>query len=618
MKNKSAVVTSCIFSLLLSLGILSCYSSAFDITVNTGALVISSVIFSVLLTLVCSFIKNAKKFLISIAVISAVFLVVVIASYDTLLGELTYSLNQVLYLYSKYLSVQSSVSFGSLTSAYNASALFVALSFLLILLFTLFLCKVKAIWPVSIITILTLIPCFVLVNTLPDIFPLITVVVVSFTLYITSFFQRRNIPHGGIISAFAGVLMLSLVLGIYALNPPQSYERAEWQDRLLEQAENLTGMVNGSQNNILSYIKSLGSSFSETEDLENVGPLTQTHEQVMSVRTDYSGSVLLKGTAYANYNDNEWSISDKEQINSFPSAAKPFDSGLSEGIYEIEIATKNQEAILYTPYFLSDTLYDSTICGDICIKNDMSETSFVWKYNPYSESRTERYKSQSDGSQISEKYREYVYDNYLQLPESTRESLLKIVEENGLAGLNDEEIPSAVKEYVSSVGSYSLNAQKMPDGEDFAVWFLTESDTGYCVHYATATALMLRALGIPSRYVTGYLCSPTSEEWALVTSDDAHAWAEYFDENLGWVPLDATPALASSSGGAETETVSPATDSTQPEYDQEESVTVQDSTAAADTELAEENSADSSEETAAGSNTASGANGSSVKKATRL
>ena len=50
---------------------------------------------------------------------------------------------------------------------------------------------------------------------------------------------------------------------------------------------------------------------------------------------------------------------------------------------------------------------------------------------------------------------------------------------------------------------------------------------------------MLRALGVPARYVTGY-CANVVDGKATVTSDNAHAWVEYFDERIGWIPLDAT------------------------------------------------------------------------------
>ena len=70
----------------------------------------------------------------------------------------------------------------------------------------------------------------------------------------------------------------------------------------------------------------------------------------------------------------------------------------------------------------------------------------------------------------------------------------------------------------------------MPSGKDFATWFLNESDTGYCVHFATAGTLMLRALGIPARYVTGYYATAYANQTVTVTTDNAHAWVEYYSD----------------------------------------------------------------------------------------
>lgn len=59
------------------------------------------------------------------------------------------------------------------------------------------------------------------------------------------------------------------------------------------------------------------------------------------------------------------------------------------------------------------------------------------------------------------------------------------------------------------------------DQQDFASWFLTQSDTGYCVHFAAATAAMLRALDIPARMVTGYLVDAKADAWVEVTGENA-------------------------------------------------------------------------------------------------
>ena len=81
-----------------------------------------------------------------------------------------------------------------------------------------------------------------------------------------------------------------------------------------------------------------------------------------------------------------------------------------------------------------------------------------------------------------------------------------------------------------------------PGDQDFVLYFLEESHRGYCVHFASATALLLRAQGIPARYVTGYSVDGSIGQRNTVTADQSHAWVEYFQEDIGWRVLDPTPA----------------------------------------------------------------------------
>lgn len=132
-------------------------------------------------------------------------------------------------------------------------------------------------------------------------------------------------------------------------------------------------------------------------------------------------------------------------------------------------------------------------------------------------------------------YDAFVHETYTQVPDETRQALSDILSE--LVGEEDADpyqyIPR-VLEYVSTSARYDLNTPAVPDGEDFVSWFLHDSETGYCVHYATAATILLRCLGVPARYVTGYYTNVYENEWTTVTSDDAHAWVEIYLNGIGW------------------------------------------------------------------------------------
>ena len=74
--------------------------------------------------------------------------------------------------------------------------------------------------------------------------------------------------------------------------------------------------------------------------------------------------------------------------------------------------------------------------------------------------------------------------------------------------------------------------------------FLTKTNEGYCVQFATSAALILRELGFPVRYVEGYLASDYQRDAdpdrinryiTTVRDYDAHAWIEVYFDGVGWM-----------------------------------------------------------------------------------
>ena len=95
---------------------------------------------------------------------------------------------------------------------------------------------------------------------------------------------------------------------------------------------------------------------------------------------------------------------------------------------------------------------------------------------------------------------------------------------------------------------YRYTLEPPPLGEHAVDDFLFETRAGYCEHYASATAVLLRALDIPARIVTGYQggeLNPTDGQFT-VRQSDAHAWVEAWLQGRGWVRIDPTAAVAPS------------------------------------------------------------------------
>lgn len=107
-------------------------------------------------------------------------------------------------------------------------------------------------------------------------------------------------------------------------------------------------------------------------------------------------------------------------------------------------------------------------------------------------------------------------------------------------------------------------------GLDMVETFL-QRKSGYCVHFASAMAVMARTLDIPSRIAVGFLPGTrvgSGEEWT-VSSNDLHTWPELYFQGLGWVPFEPTVGMGTTSSylqetGAEATPSAGATDPASP------------------------------------------------------
>ena len=101
-------------------------------------------------------------------------------------------------------------------------------------------------------------------------------------------------------------------------------------------------------------------------------------------------------------------------------------------------------------------------------------------------------------------------------------------------------------------GGYRYTLEPGVYGEHTADEFWFDRKEGFCEHIASAFVLLMRAMDVPSRVVTGYQGgerNPVDGFWA-VRQSDAHAWAEVWLEGRGWVRIDPTSAVAPGRTGA--------------------------------------------------------------------
>ncbi|QHW31504.1 transglutaminase domain-containing protein [Paenibacillus rhizovicinus] len=116
----------------------------------------------------------------------------------------------------------------------------------------------------------------------------------------------------------------------------------------------------------------------------------------------------------------------------------------------------------------------------------------------------------------------------------------------------------AIVDYLKANYPYTLTNTQVPEGgADLVDDFLFRQKQGYCVHFASALAVLLRTQGIPARYVKGFApgepglpADGGDASLYTVRASDAHAWVEVWFPGVGWLSFEPTPGFAAPDSGA--------------------------------------------------------------------
>ena len=132
---------------------------------------------------------------------------------------------------------------------------------------------------------------------------------------------------------------------------------------------------------------------------------------------------------------------------------------------------------------------------------------------------------------------------YLELPEDVKEGLLPLARSK--AKNTDLGTARTIESFLKTEFTYDLSPGEAQG--DPVIFFLFDRKRGHCEYFASSMVLMLRAMGVPSRIVGGYLGGEWNElgQYYLVRQSDAHTWVEVWIEGRGWVTFDPTPSVFS-------------------------------------------------------------------------
>lgn len=540
----------------LCIGLCFCFVTSFDVPVDVLALVLGGFC----IALCASALFLWKRFLLGLAALLVLLLAGGIYFHKAVLQS---ALSLYAALSGHFLSAIPELPLPELAQVAgqgDATLALLFLSLLYALLSSWTVLRAKTILPLLLAAVPLLALCLIILQTPPAPWASVLVVGALALLLLTQLLRARQPNSAHPLMLWLAGPLAALMTLLAVLFPADEYQRAAWSDALQSTittaAEQLAVFRRSAVSGQLQFTSpfrpsTLGSYLWDSSvasvDLSRLGPQRSFGQSVMRVRTDNTGPVYLRGASMAIYEDNHWKALDEAVYSEalqersaqnalvFAQSTPLADSGT---VFTIQIETDMKSGIYYTPYTAVVLPTDAEPYYDAYLKNPSQTTSYEIVYQ-----------SQLEARQIDAQYEAFAHEVYTQLPEQTRQTLLSLwqqVEPQPItvSDLRMRTIEQAMQAaaYVMQSARYDLDTATVPAGEDFASWFLLESESGYCVHFATAATLLLRALDIPARYVTGYCLNATAGEWTSVTSEDAHAWVEIYLDQIGWVRLEVTPS----------------------------------------------------------------------------
>jgi len=418
-------------------------------------------------------------------------------------------------------------------------------------------CRRKQLWGALMMVLLPLSACIVVTDTVPEEWYLLILMVGLVLLILTNSVRRENALQGVRLTAAAALPVTVALLALFLAIPQDSYvNHAETlRAEILTAVQRVPASV---ESELTQLAADLPKQASEQVDLSTLGRRIPRSYPVMEVTADRSGTLYLRGQDFDSYDGQRWATTgDRSEVFHTPGGE----------VWNVKIQTHSPQEVMYFPGYPHPAV---TLTGGF-LKNSNGQTDYNlscvslpadWRYTA----------CRSDSGEIA------TAPGYLSLPDATRQQATDLIQGLVSSDASNTEKADAIAALVTNCAVYDLNADSMPETHgDFALWFLTEAERGYCVHFATAATVLLRAAEVPARYVTGYMVDVRSGQTVTVTEESAHAWAEYFEPNLGcWISLEATPASPeppeSTTAPAPTQTEpEPTTPETEPETPEESS-----------------------------------------------
>jgi protein-glutamine gamma-glutamyltransferase len=314
----------------------------------------------------------------------------------------------------------------------------------------------------------------------------------------------------------------------------------------------------------LSLQPSLMTGFSDNVTLGQIGQIKQSSAVVMRIHVDgdpgRNDGVHWRGIVLTNFDGKRWFTPQHEQIVISPD---------SDGVYQLSPPPlpagdfyKMHYTVLMEP-IASDAIFvapriqmlQGRFANDAQPVGANRPSSYLLLdktgslSNPFHNETKIRYQGTSTLPTIppahlriaSVVFPQPILETYLQLPDldpRIKELALQITAK----APTEYDKAAAIELYLKTHFQYSLNLTGKQTNDPLA-YFLFTRRSGHCEFFAAAMTVMLRDVGIPARYVGGFLSGEYNDvggDW-IVRASDAHTWVEVFFPGYGWITFDPTP-----------------------------------------------------------------------------
>jgi transglutaminase-like putative cysteine protease len=288
--------------------------------------------------------------------------------------------------------------------------------------------------------------------------------------------------------------------------------------------------------------------FSDRVELGKSGSIGKSEDVVMRIKMTDSGSgypadIKWRGLAFDCYDGRSWKRTDLGRRR----------TPIQGQFFKVENSAKGAN-LLFQTFFLEALSTDAIFAANkvLAVSRDVGALKQDSNQNLYAARppfTKMRYSAVSDLSRFNPDELQNSGDippgnlsDYLQKPQL----------DSGIAELARKATEGAatpysralqLERYLRSHYHYSLDLPKIPDDRDPLSVFLFDTKKGHCEYFASAMAIMLRHLGIPSRLVNGFQSgeyNPVGDHW-VIRQYNAHSWVEAYFPSSGWMEFDPTP-----------------------------------------------------------------------------